>query len=139
MVPPPINWIGLVGAAVLKVALGMVWWAPGVFWAEWSRLTGISEAKAKPGMPRAFAVEVIGSFLTSFVLLHAVFYAGARTAPMGMMVGFMNWLGFVAVVQIQSVTYEQRPFKLFQINTGFQLVSLVLMGAVLSLWGLNWA
>jgi hypothetical protein len=130
--------MGVVGAAVLKVVLGMIWWAPVVFWPAWSKLTGISEAKAKPGMPRAMAVEVVGSLLTSFVLMHAIFYAGARTAPLGMAVGFMNWLGFVAFTQVQAVTYEQRPFKLFQINTGFQLVSLVLMGAVISIWGLNW-
>jgi hypothetical protein len=89
----------------------------------------------KAGMVRALAVECIGSLIMAFVLVHAVRYAGATTPLQGMAVGFLNWLGFVAVVTIGSVTYQRRPFGLFLLINGYLLISLVVMGAILAVWG----
>ena len=33
-----------------------------------------------------------------------------------------------------ATLYEKRPFKLFLINNGFQLLSLLLMGAIVAVW-----
>ena len=68
-------------------------------------------------------------------------HASARRSrpSLGAVVGFMNWLGFLAFLQLGVVTYEKKPFSLFLINTGYQLVTLVVMGAILSRWGLAWA
>ena len=42
--------------------------------------------------------------------------------------------GFVAVVLIATSVYEQRPLRAAFISAGFNLVALVLMGAVLAVW-----
>jgi len=52
-----------------------------------------------------------------------------------MAVGFFNWLGFVAVVTIGTVTYLRKPFQLFLIQNGYLLLSLLAMGAILAVWG----
>ena len=70
----------------------------------------------------------------AWVLAHAVIYAGATTFGLGAAVGFFNWLGFIAVIQFTAVLYEQRSLKLFAIQSGFNLVSLLLMGALLAVW-----
>jgi len=132
------NVIGLLGATVARIVISMLWFSPMLFWPAWSRYTGLSEAKMKAGMGKGMAVYVIGSFLMAFVLLHAIFYAGARTIPLALGVSFVNWLGFVAVAQVTTVTDEKRPFGLFVINSGFQLVSMLVMGPILTTWGLNW-
>ncbi len=41
---------------------------------------------------------------------------------------------FVATVTLGSVLYEKRSFSLYALNNGYQLVSLVVMGAVLAVW-----
>ena len=87
------------------------------------------------GMAKALAVDFVGSFLMAFVLVHAIRYAEATTVPQGMAVGFFNWLGFVAVVTIGNVTYERKPFKLFLLINGYLLISLLVMGALLAVWG----
>src|ERR1700737_19936 len=61
-------------------------------------------------------------------------YAGATSAAQGAAVGFFNWLGVVAVVTLTIAVYEKRPFKLFVINNGYQLVSMLIMGAILAVW-----
>jgi len=48
--------------------------------------------------------------------------------------GLLVWLGFVATTHAANCLFEGRPFRLFSINTGYPLVSLVLMGPLLGAW-----
>ncbi len=131
----PIHFFAILGATVTRVVIGALWYSPALFLNTWLKLAGVTEAQMKEGMGKAVAVDVVGSFIMAFVLVHAVRYAGATTTPEGMAVGFFNWLGFVAVVTIGTVTYERKPFKLFLLNNGYFLISLVVMGAILAVWG----
>ena len=130
----PINWLAILAAVVIKQAIGAFWYSPALFGPSWSKLTGVSEAEMKAGLVKALIPDVIGSALMAFVLVHAVHYAGAHNWAQGAAVGFFNWLGFVAVATLGSVTFERRPLKLCLINNGFLLLALVLMGVVLAVW-----
>jgi len=81
---------------------------------------------------------LIGAFLTSLVLHHALFFAGQYFKMSGvgggLMVGFFNWLGFIAPVTIGVVTYEKKPFALWVLNNGYWLISLLIMGIILAAW-----
>jgi uncharacterized protein DUF1761 len=66
--------------------------------------------------------------------VHAVHYAGAVGAGQGAAVGFFNWLGFVATGMLTVTLYEKRPAKLFWINSGFQMISLLIMGVIVAVW-----
>lgn len=131
----PINLFAIISAAAAKVLIGALWYSPALFLRNWLHLTGITEEEMKAGMGKAIAVDVVGSLIMAFVLLHAVRYAGATTAAQGTAVGFFNWLGFVVVVTIGTVTYERKPFRLFLLNNGYLLISLLVMGAMLAAWG----
>jgi hypothetical protein len=69
------------------------------------------------------------------VLAHVIRFAGATTVLQGLAVGFFVWLGFVAVVTIGTVTFERKPIRLFLLNNGYLLLSLLAMGAILAVWG----
>ncbi|HEX9445955.1 MAG TPA: DUF1761 domain-containing protein [Candidatus Binatia bacterium] len=131
----PLSFLPVLAAAGAKMALGALWYSPLLFLDRWHRASGVTEKEMKEGMARALAVELAGSLIMAFVLLHAVRYAGAETALQGMAVGFFNWLGFVAVVTIGVVTYQRKPFALFLLQNGYLLLSLLAMGAILALWG----
>jgi hypothetical protein len=131
----PIHFYAILAAALAKMAIGALWYSPALFLKTWLTVSGVTEQRMKEGMPKALAVEFVGSLLMAFVLVHAVRYAGAATAAWGMAVGFFNWLGFVAVVTIGGVTYERKPFKLFLLINGYLLISLLVMGAILAVWG----
>src|SRR4051812_19045056 len=131
----PIHFLPLIAAAAVRMALGALWYSPLLFLQTWHRVSGVTETEMKAGMARAVAVDLVGSLIMAFVLLHAVRYAGATTVPQGMAVGFFNWLGFVAVVTIGTVTYLRKPFQLFLVQNGYLLLSLLAMGAILALWG----
>jgi hypothetical protein len=44
------------------------------------------------------------------------------------------WLGFVTTVQLTGALFGKQPTKLYLINTGYQLVCYLAMGAILAKW-----
>jgi hypothetical protein len=130
----PINWLAVLVAAIVKMAIGALWYSPLLLGPRWMALTNCTDADMKARLPRLLVFDFIASLIMAFVLLHAVYYAGARTLATGAAVGFFNWLGFIATVTFGLTIYEKRPWPLFLIANGFQLVSLVVMGAILAAW-----
>jgi multisubunit Na+/H+ antiporter MnhF subunit len=135
MQPIAINLMALLACVAVRFIVGGLWFSPLLFLRAWQAETGVNDAAMKPRMPLALASDLIGAILMAFVLAHATRYAGASTALIGAMVGALAWLGFVAVTAVARVTYEGSSLKLFAINGGYNLVTLVVMGAILGQWG----
>jgi hypothetical protein len=129
-----LNFVAILVATVAKMALGALWYSNVLFFKPWIRMSGTSEAQVRQGLGKALVVDLIGSFLMAFVLAHTIKWSDATTVPQGLMVACLNWFGFVAVATISSVTYERKPFALFALNSGYLLVSMLIMGAILAVW-----
>jgi hypothetical protein len=129
-----INWLAFAIAVIARMALGAVWYSPPLFVKPWLTASGLTEAQMKAGLPKALAVDLVGTLIMAFVLVHAVRYAGAQSLGEGAAVGFLNWLGFVAVTTLSQTMHEHRPLKLWLIGSGYQLVALLIMGAILAAW-----
>ncbi len=95
---------------------------------------GITPQAGAEGMGKTYAWTFVGSLVTAAVLGKFVGTMGATSIGAGAAVGFWAWLGFVATVTLGSVLYEKRSFSLYALNNGYQLVALVVMGAVLGVW-----
>jgi hypothetical protein len=130
----PINWWALLAAVIARMVLGGIWYSPFLFLDRWMALTGRTHAEMNRRMPMLLAIDLISAAVMAFVLVHAVHYAGAITAAQGAAVGFFNWLGFVATVTLGITLYERKPFALFVITNGWQLPSLLVMGAIVAVW-----
>jgi hypothetical protein len=76
----------------------------------------------------------IGSLIMSFILANFVQVAGALSLIDGMSVAFWAWLGFAVPLLLNEVLWQSKPMKLYLINIGYQLVSFVLMGAIVAAW-----
>jgi putative transposase len=48
--------------------------------------------------------------------------------------GLAVWLGFVTTVQLTNSLFSRQPAKLYAINTGYQLVCYLAMGAIMGAW-----
>jgi len=134
MQPVPIHVPAFIVAVLVKFFVGWLWYSPVMFLKPWQQLSGITDEQMQGGMAKGIATWVIGAVLMTFVLAHAVFYAGASNSMQGAAVGFFNWLGFVLVVGLDDWAAAKRPTKLLAINTGSNLVALVIMGAILAVW-----
>jgi hypothetical protein len=132
--PVAIQPLPFIVAVLVKVIVGALWYSPLLFLKPWQRLSGISDEQMKGGMAKGMITWIVGAVIMTFVLAHAVHYAGANTIALGAAVGFLNWLGFILVVQLDDWAAAKRPTQLLAINAGSNLVALVIMGAILAAW-----
>ena len=137
----PINYLAVLASAIVMMVLGYLWYGP-IFGKMWTELAGLTPekmaaAKAK-GMTMSYVIQAIGALLTSFVLAHAIVFAGAYMQISGIAAGlegaFWNWLGFVAPATVGMVLWEGKPWKYWFIVAGYYLVSMLVIGVLLGLW-----
>ena len=88
----------------------------------------------RKGAARMYAITLLGSLLAAFVLGKIVYHMTIDSALYGMKVAVAVWAAFVLTVQLTDQMFGHRPFKLFLINTGYQLACYVVMGAILGKW-----
>ncbi len=136
MIDVPINYWAILVAAIVNMAVGMVWYAPPVFGALQMKVLGLHDGDkgAKKDMWKTYGFSAVSSLVLSYILAHFVGYVGAQTVLDGFQAAFWIWLGFVVTTNAASVVYERRPFQAYLINMGFKLVSLAIMGAILAEW-----
>lgn len=129
-----VNWWAVVVAAVINMVVGSVWYMPGVFGKTWSKLIGRKlEDMNKDAVPK-YGLTALAALLQSYVLVHFVSFAQASTAKDGAITGLWLWVGFVAITAGVNSLFAGRPFKLWQIDSGYFLVVLVINGALLAVW-----
>lgn len=133
-----VNLVAVLGAAVVSMIVGYLWYSPMLFGKQWMKLMGLTDAKmeaAKKEMGKMYALSFSAALVTGYILGMVVKMAYSTTAVGGMKVGFGVWLGFVAPVQMTEVLFGGKSWNLYYLNTGYQLVSAMLMGAILAMWG----
>ena len=130
----------VVVAAIVSFVIGGIWYARPVFGKAWMAALGKTEADMeamRKQAPKGFAAGLIGSLIASFVL--GIFLQYARLAGVGLptsilgglVVGFLVWFGFLMTPAVSGAIFEGRSGKLVGINQAYQLVSYVIMGAIL--------
>ena len=133
-----VNLVAVLVAAIASMVIGFIWYGP-LFGKTWMKLMGYDPKNMdmKKGMVKMYAIAFISSFIMAYVLFHSYIFAnafyGIDKFTAGLMTGFWSWLGFVAPVQYGSVLFQGKSNKLFLINTGYQLVSLLVMGAIIAI------
>jgi len=131
-----INWWAVLVAGVVYMVVGMVWYGP-LFGKLWKSLMGFTDESVK-NMPLKPMTAMVWGFVPAlvmaYVLAHFAFYAGVIDVQGALWYAFWVWFGFLATNTIGSYLWEGKPFKLFVLNAGAQLVSVALMSIVLVLW-----
>jgi uncharacterized SAM-binding protein YcdF (DUF218 family) len=135
-----INLWSVLVAAIATMGVGFLWYSPLLFARPWMVLMGYDpEDKAKlsemqKGAGKMYALSFVASLVSALVLAKIIAITTVSSALYGMKVGFAVWLGFVTTVQLTSVLFAKQPVKLYLINTGYQLVCYLAMGAILAVW-----
>lgn len=135
-----VNLLAVLACAVAGMVVGFVWYSPMLFAKPWMVLMGydpndkakIAEMQKSAGP--SYAMSFVASILTAFVLGKIISVAGSMNAVDGLKIGLVVWLGFVTTVQFTNALFSRQRNKLYMINTGYQLVCYVVMGAILGAW-----
>jgi hypothetical protein len=130
-----INWWAILAAIVSNFAVGGLWYSPALFIKPWLEMSGVKKSDFDAGLPKALVGDLISSAAMALVLDHIIHWSNVVNLGQGLFLAFCIWLGFVAAVLLGSVTYEQKPLKFLAINALYRLITVMLMGAILTLWG----
>jgi uncharacterized protein DUF1761 len=128
------NWLALVAAIISNFVIGGLWYSPILFVHPWLRMSGVEKPVFDAGLPKALLGDLFSATALALVLNQVIHWSGAIGAASGMLVAFVVWVGFIASILITQVTYEHRPFAFFAISAGYRLITLQVMGVILSTW-----
>jgi hypothetical protein len=130
----PVNYLAVVVAALANYIIGSLWYGV-LFRKAWLKLAGLSEMKVSV---LSVVAGLIGALLTSYVLQHSLVFGNTYLKTSGVSGGLMGafylWLGFVAPVTVGVVIYEKKPWMYWIVNNAYWLISLLVMGTILSVW-----
>ena len=132
-------WAVLV-SAIATMVVGFLWYSPVLFANPWMKLMGYDPndkekiAEMQKSAAPSYFMSLIASILAAFVLGKLIAVAGYSTAVDGLKIGLVVWLGFVTTVQLTNALFTRQKNRLYMINTGYQLVCYLAMGAILGVW-----
>jgi hypothetical protein len=94
---------------------------------EWMLATGVNPALQ-------YATALVSAAVIASAISCVTQLTGPQTALRGVRVAGMLWLGFVVTTFATEYVFEVRTYLLFAINTGFWLLGMILMGAIVGVW-----
>jgi len=128
------NIAAVVVAALSTFVIGGLWYSPLLFGRAWMRENKFTEADvARNSKARAFGGTAVLSLVMSANL--ACFLADAKTTLVwGMTAGALAGVGWAAAAIAVIALFEQKSWTYIAINGGYQIVSFIVMGAILGGW-----
>lgn len=138
-----LNFVAILIAVVANFFLGFIWYTP-LFGKVWAKELGFDTSQKPPkgALMRGMIFNVIGNFLLAFVFYHNIAVwipetwglptAGGSPSSYALTAAVFTWLGFYVPVDLNSVAWEMKSWKLFFINTGYHLVSLIVVALILT-------
>jgi hypothetical protein len=135
-----VNYLAVFVAAVVSMILGFAWYSPLILGKPWMKAKGFTSEslkKAQEKMGKMYALSFVVALITAYVLSHVMTlsqsFFGYPILQTGLTTAFWMWLGFVMPVQLMGAIFGDKNFKLFGIDTGYQLVSLIGMAVAIAL------
>lgn len=128
-----VPYIPLIVSAVVSFVLGMIWYSPFLFGKTWANAHGLSDQKMQEMHSRVSTAHVLG-FFTYFVTAYVIWYLfslmNIPNIHTALWIGFLLWLGFPAAQGFMSTQYSNKPINVFLIDTGYHLVYILAISAV---------
>ena len=131
------NYFAVVAAAAATYVLGALWYSPLLFAKAWLKAHGYSNEKIKEmqkGAGKAYAGSFFCWWVMAYVLAMLLSLAGMHGVQSGVHLGALCWLGFAATTGLAANLFSDKPISAFVVDSGYQLVSLLIMGAILGAW-----
>ncbi len=127
------NLLAIGAGAVVSFIIGMLWYAV-LFGKAWAQAHGFSEQKMatlKKSAPIAAAVSFVGYLVTGYVLCILFQRLAITDIKSALSMTFLLWLGLPAAIGLMNALYSGRSLVVYLIDTGYQLVYLLAMAAIL--------
>ena len=129
-----VNIWGVILAGFSYLIIGALWYSPLLFGKQWIKLNGFTDEDFKSNKPMwmitglSFLSGVLASFVISMIM------GPNSNAPFGAIVGACIAIFWITTSKLTSVLFENQPVNLFLLHAGFDIVSFMVMGAIVGYW-----
>ena len=156
------NFPAILVAGISALVVGFIWYNPKVFGGAWMKAAGMTDEQVKGGnMAKIFGLALLFAVMIAFSLPGTVIhqmgalslvggsaegalpsyeafitdYADAfRTFKHGAMHGFMVGLFVALPILGTNALFERKGAKYIFINSGYWIVTLIIMGGIICAW-----
>jgi hypothetical protein len=127
-----INIVSVLVAALTGFVIGGLWYGP-LFRTLWMKHSGMTFERGKQQNPvvvfgLTYVLNVIAAASLAALLGHN------HTWLLGAHTGLFTGVGLVSTTLGINYLFESRPWQLWLINAGYQVVNFTAMGTVVGLW-----
>ena len=131
------NFFAVLVASLVYFILGALWYSV-LFGNSWSR--GLEEHGVDIDEPTGKEVALkllatfVGNVLASFAMAYLVYWTGSYRFTTGLALGSASGICFCAVSIGIAYAWEDKPLKLFLIDSSYHILGLSFAGVILSVW-----
>lgn len=138
MTLPEINYLAVIVATLSSMIVGAVFYHPRVFGTGWMKAVGHTNESTDGGSPLLYAVPLVGSFLTAWVLAGSAwisqnFYGGGFFTNT-LVTAAILFVGFTAARIVVHDAFDPRKFR----ATGYTLlneaITIAVMAIIIGVW-----
>jgi Protein of unknown function (DUF1761) len=132
---PTVNFLAVLVTGIAIFMLGGLWYSPVMFAKPWIRLQGKSmEEMAGRAKPIQYVQVFICGLLVAWAMAMLLSHFSSPSIMTGVHAALLAWLGFTGATSYGTALFSFRPKALWLIDSGFNLVSMILAGVILSVW-----
>lgn len=128
-----VNFVAVVVCVVAAIIVGFVWYSKPLFLSPWLAAIGKGPEFAQQAKPVNYVITIIAAFVEALFLAVLMGVMGDKSLAAGLQAGLMVWLGFVATTSASNAAFAGRSWAGWAIEAGNHLVTLLLMGVILTL------
>lgn len=130
-----VNLLGVLVAVAASVVVGFIWYAEPVFGKDWQKAAGLSKKDLeKANMVTSMGGMVIATLIATVFLAIILQIAGITDVVDGALFGGLLGAFIVGPSYATNYLFEQRSMTLLATNVGYNVVSLIIAGAILVAW-----
>ena len=131
-----LNYLAIIVCMIVSTLIGWLWYGPlfGKAWAKGMNMNMEMTPEKKKAAMRGYIWTLITSLITAFALAVIIHHLGIGTVRGAIMTGLTISIGFLATSIISSSAFEQKPMTVVAINVFYQIVNLIVLSLILTLW-----
>ncbi len=128
------NIIGIILSVIAIMAIGMAWYSPSLFGRQWLAMTPFAKMSKKEMQQKAklgYMVSLGSGIIMAFIFNAILQTMSVHSAGEACVYGLVLWAGFIATTLANNYAFNQKPLKLFAIDAGYYLASVLATGIIL--------
>lgn len=132
------NYLAILVSAIVSMIIGSIWYGP-LFGKMFMEATGMDkwspekQEAEKKKMPWLYLGQFVASLVMFFVLAVFVWTGSEQNISLGIKTAFIMWIGFVVPLAFGNAIWGG-SFKMFWLNVGNMLFTLLAAGAIIGAW-----